>query len=162
LLEYVSSPEAIKPDALVLVDEAPISAGNKESSSSYTLQWARETMLAMEDDRAKGTEAMVRGFFKSAPNELLFKTLTAASLKTPTGAILSLLFDMITGDRSPALSRVVVSTLVVVPQDRQLFGEYLKSKIAGAKLQLIDAGHALFLEKPQAFNQAVEDFLGKE
>jgi pimeloyl-ACP methyl ester carboxylesterase len=38
----------------------------------------------------------------------------------------------------------------------------MQSKIPGSELKVIaDAGHALFLEKPQAFNQALEDFLGK-
>jgi non-heme chloroperoxidase len=163
LLEYISSPESMKPDALVFVDEAPVSIGDKENSSSFTNQVARETMLAMEDDRAKATDAMVRGLFKGPQNELTYKSLAEGSLKTPSGTAIALLFDLATGDRRTALSRIVVATLVMVPQDRQLFGEYLKSKIAGAKLQVIpDVGHAMFLEKPQAFNQALEDFLGKQ
>jgi pimeloyl-ACP methyl ester carboxylesterase len=161
LLEYVSSPEALKPDALVLVGDPPIVAGDKEIPTSFNVQQSRDFVLAMEEDRAKATEAMVRGFFKAPQNIFLLKSLNDASLKTPAGAAIALLFDLVTGDRRPALSRIVVSTLVIVPQDRQLAGEYLQSKIAGAKLKVIpDAGHALFLEKPQAFNQALEDFLG--
>jgi non-heme chloroperoxidase len=161
LLEYVSSPEAIKPDALVLVGDAPIVAGDKAIPTSFNMQQSRDFMLAMQDDRTKATEAMVRGFFKSPQNMFLYKSLNDASLKTPSGTAIALLFDMVTGDRRPALSRIVVATLVIVPQDRQLAGEYLQSKIAGAKLKVIpDVGHALFLEKPQAFNQALEEFLG--
>ena len=163
LLEYVSSPETLKPDALVLVGDAPIIAGDKENPSSFSVQQSRDFMLAMEEDRTKATEAMVRGFFKSAQSAFLYKSLHDASLKTPAGTAITLLFDLVTGDRRPALARIVVATLVVVPQDRQLVGEYLQSKITGAKLKVIpDAGHAMFLEKPQAFNQALEDFLGKQ
>jgi pimeloyl-ACP methyl ester carboxylesterase len=44
-----------------------------------------------------------------------------------------------------------------------LLGEYLQSKISGSKLEVIvEAGHAVFLEKPQAFNQVLESFLGEK
>jgi pimeloyl-ACP methyl ester carboxylesterase len=161
-IEYVSSPEATKPDALVLVDEAPISASDKDNPSSYGISWGRETLHAMQDDRAKATDAMIRSWFKAPMNEMLGKTLSDASKKTPTGVVMALLLDLMTGDRRPVLSRVVMATLIVVPQNRQLFGEYLQSNIPGAKLKTLDAGHALMMEKPQAFNQAVEEFLGQE
>jgi len=85
------------------------------------------------------------------------------SLKTTTGTVVALLFDLITGDRRPVLAQIDVPTLIVVPQDRQLLGEYMQGKISGSQLKVIpDVGHALFLEKPQAFNQALEDFLGNK
>jgi pimeloyl-ACP methyl ester carboxylesterase len=40
-------------------------------------------------------------------------------------------------------------------------GEYMESKILRPELQIIEgAGSAMFLDKPQAFNQALESFLG--
>jgi len=48
------------------------------------------------------------------------------------------------------------------PANRTL-GEYMQSKIPRSKLEVIDdSGHALFLDKPQAFNQVVEAFLGEQ
>ncbi|MBZ5494929.1 MAG: alpha/beta hydrolase [Acidobacteriia bacterium] len=163
LLEYVSSPETLKPDALVFVDEVPLTFNNPDYPVGLTVQQIRARALAMEDDRAKATEAFVNGLFKSKQNGQVYKDLSDGSMKTPTGTAIALLFDLITGDRRPALTSIVVPTLIVVPEDRQLFGAYMQSKIAGSHLSVIpDVGRALFLEKPQAFNQALEDFLGKQ
>jgi pimeloyl-ACP methyl ester carboxylesterase len=47
------------------------------------------------------------------------------------------------------------------PENRVL-GEYMQSKIPRSKLEVIaDSGHAVFLDKPQTFNQIVEAFLGE-
>jgi pimeloyl-ACP methyl ester carboxylesterase len=44
--------------------------------------------------------------------------------------------------------------------DNRSIGEYMQSKIQGSKLEVIEnAGHAVFVDKPQAFNQALEAFL---
>ena len=162
LLEYISSPETLKPDRLVFVGGAPISAGDKDFPGGLNIPQAREAVLAMEDDRAKATEALVRGMFKSQQNGPLIKEMIDNSMKTPTGTAIALMFDLITGDRRSALATIDVPTLIVVSRDKQLLGEYLQSKIAGAQISVIpDAGPAFFLEKPQAFNQALEDFLSK-
>ncbi len=162
LLEFISSPETLKPDRLVFVGGAPISAGNKDFPGGIPLQQAREAVLAMQEDRAKATEALVRGLFKSQQNGPLIKEMIDNSMKTPTGTAIALMFDLITGDRRFVLATIDVPTLIVVSRERQLLGEYLQSKIAGAQLSVIpDAAPAFFLEKPQAFNQALEDFLSK-
>jgi microsomal epoxide hydrolase len=161
LLEYISSAETLKPDRLVLVDGGPGGLNEKDYPAGLTLQQARETALAIQDDRAKAAEALVRGLFKSPQPEFVYKELIAGTLKTSGGTAISLLFDLITGDRRAALTQIDIPTLIVTSQERQLLGEYLQSKVAGSQLKVIsDVGHALFLEKPQAFNQALEEFLG--
>jgi microsomal epoxide hydrolase len=160
LLEYVSSPEAVIPEKLVLVDGAP--AGFKDADYPFgaTYQQIRTVLLGIEEDREKRADQFVRSMFKSQQAELRYKELADGSLKTPMGTAIALLFDLFTGDRRPALLRIQTPTLVVVPDSNRLLGEYLQSKIAGSKLEVIsDAGHALFLEKPQAFNQTLEAFL---
>jgi pimeloyl-ACP methyl ester carboxylesterase len=162
LLEYMASPETLKPDRLVFVGAAPICPSDKDYPGGFTVAQAREMVLAMQEDRAKATEALVRGLFKSQQNGPLYKELGDGSLKTPTGTAIALLFDLITGDRRSTLVTIDVPTLLVVAKERQLLGEYLQSKIAGSQLSVIpDAGPAFFLEKPQAFNQALEDFFNK-
>ncbi len=162
LLEYISSPETLKPDRLVFVGGAPISVGDKDFPGGLSLQQAREAVLAMQEDRAKATEALVNGLFKSRQNGPLIKETIDNSLKTPTGTAIALMFDLVTGDRRFTLATIDVPTLIVVSREKQLLGEYLQSKVAGAQLSVIpDAGPAFFLEKPQAFNQALEEFLSK-
>jgi microsomal epoxide hydrolase len=160
LLEYVSSPEAVIPEKLVLVDGAPAGFKDADYQAGATYQQIRTILLGIQEDRAKWADQFVRSLFKSQQGELQYKELANASLKTPTGAAIALLFDMFTGDRRPALLRIQTPTLIIVPDSNRLLGEYLQSKISGSKLEVVNgAGHALFLEKPQAFNQTLEAFL---
>lgn len=161
LLEYLSSPEALQPEAVVLVDGAPVLLNRDDYTYGMTLQQARDTFLRMQDNREKFVDQFVRGMFKSRQAEILIKELVEGSLKTPIGAAVSLFFDSFSGDRRTALLRVEARTLIIMAQERRTLGEYLQSKISRSQLEVIpDAGHALFLEKPQTFNQVVESFIG--
>jgi microsomal epoxide hydrolase len=162
LLEYMSSPESLQPEKLVLVDGFPCGLKEADCPDGMTMQQARSFLLSIQEDRAKMTTQLVKSMFKSRQQETLLKDIGDASLKTPIGAALSLFFDGFTGDRRPALARVGVPTLVVVTDERRLLGESMQSKIARSKLEVVpEAGHALFLEKPQTFNQILESFLGE-
>lgn len=163
LLEYLASSEAVIPEKVVLVDGAPTGFKDADYPHGATYQQVRTVLLGMQEDRAKAADQFVRGMFKAKQSEILYKELSQGSLKTPIGAALALFFDLFTGDRRSALLRIQVPTLIVVPDGNRLLGEYLQSKVAGSKLEVIsDAGHALFLEKPQSFNQALEAFFGQK
>lgn len=162
LLEYLSSPEAVPPDKLVLVDGAPVGIKDEDFTTGTTLQQARSAFLAIQEDRKKAAGAFVSGMFREKPGAGLLAELAEASLKTPTGTLSALYFDLVTGDRRPALMRISIPTLVIVPDTNRLLGEYLESKIKGAKMEVVtEAGHALFLEKPQTFNQILESFASR-
>jgi non-heme chloroperoxidase len=162
LLEYVTSPETYKPEKLVFVNGSPAALRQDDYPGSMTTQQIRSLLLGLQDDRQKATEQMVRSLFKSRQPEALYKDLTDASMKTPMGAALSLLFDQFTGDRRPALLHVAVPTLIVTGPGNRSLGEYLQTKTPRSTLEVIeDAGDAVFLDKPQAFNQALETFLGE-
>ncbi len=162
ILEYISSPEALQPEKLVFVDGVPCGFKDGDYTFGMTMQQARSFLLSMEEDRAKATNVWVRSMFKAHQPELLYKEIADGSLKTPLGTLLALFFDYFTGDRRPALARVPVPTLILVPDEHRLLGEYLQSKIPRSKFEVVaEAGHALFLDKPQAFNQFVEAFLGE-
>jgi len=60
--------------------------------------------------------------------------------------------------------QIEVPTLVLCGSEDVMtppkYGSYLATKIKGAKLTVIDGGtHHVFLEKPEAVNQAIEQFL---
>ncbi len=161
LLEYVSSPDSLQPEKLVFVDGFPCGMKQSDYPGGRTVQETRNFLMALQEDRAKATGQFVKSMFRSHPQELLLKDIGDSSLKVPMGAAVSLFFDLWSGDRRPELARVSVPTLVVVSDEHRLLGEYMQSKISRSKLEVIpDAGHALFLEKPQFFNQIVEEFLG--
>jgi len=66
-----------------------------------------------------------------------------------------------TGDRRPALARISVPRWIVVPDSNRLVGEYLKSKMSGPHLKLCRRPDTpSSSDKPQTFNQIVENFLG--
>lgn len=162
LLEYVSSSEAEPPERLVLVDGGVLGFKEADYPGGMTMQQARSIVLSFQEDRAKATDQFVQGMFKSRQPQLLITEITQTSMKVPTGTVVSLLMDLFTGDRRPLLPRVRVPTLIVMADINRLLGEYLQSKIGGSKLEVIpEAGHAVFLEKPQAFNQVLESFLGE-
>lgn len=162
ILEYISSPDALQPEKIVLVDGIPCGYKDADYPSGMTMQQARNFLLSLQDDRPKATLQFVKSMFRSRPLELQVNEMRDSSLKVSMGAAVSLFFDLYSGDRRPALARISVPALVVVSDENRLLGEYMQSKIARSKLEVVpEAGHALFLEKPQAFNQAVESFLGE-
>jgi pimeloyl-ACP methyl ester carboxylesterase len=71
-------------------------------------------------------------------------------------------------DLMDRVKRVKLPTLILCGEDDLLtppkYSEYLHAEIAGSKLVRIpDAGHILMLEKPDAVNRAIEEFvIGKQ
>ena len=162
LLEYVSSPDAIRPNKIILVDGYPAAFKKDDYPGVTTMPQVRSEFLEIQQDRKKFTEKLVQGLFKQPQPASLIKDLNKGSLKTPVGAAVSLLFDMVTGDRLADLDRISVPTLIVTTQENRALGEYMNSKISRSELKVIeDAGHAIFLDKPQTFNQSVEAFIGE-
>ncbi|HTY64924.1 MAG TPA: alpha/beta hydrolase [Acidobacteriota bacterium] len=162
LLEYLSSPESLMPDKVVFVEGGPAIVKTEDYPGSTTPQQARKLLLAFQEDRTKAIDQYIRGLFKSGKPEILLKELLDGSQKTSTGAAVTLYFDLFTGDRRSALRHVSVPTLVMTTSENRANGEYLKAKIARSTLEVVeDAGNAIFLDKPQAFNQTVEAFLGE-
>jgi non-heme chloroperoxidase len=162
LLEYVSSPDSIRPNKIILVDGYPAALKKDTYPGAITLSQARKQFYEMQEDREKFTEKYVNDLFEQPQEASLLKDLKKSSLKTPIGAAISLFFDQITGDRLSALARISVPTLIITTLENQPIGEYMKSEISRGELSVIEgAGHAVFLDKPQAFNQVVEDFIGE-
>ena len=162
LLEYLSSPETLKPEKVVFLEGSPYFFKEDDYPGSTTPQQARALMLSFQDDRAKATDKYIRSLLKTPHGEIVYKELLDGSMKSPLSAAFSLYFDQFTGDRRPALRHVDVPTLIVTTAENRAIGEYMKSKIQRSSLEVIDGvGSALFLDKPQAFNQLLETFLGE-
>jgi non-heme chloroperoxidase len=162
LLDYISSPEALKPEKMVFVDGSPSALKVDDYPGNMTMQQGRRLVLQLEEDRAKATEQYVRSLFKQRPPESLVTEMVSASMKTPLSAALALYFDEFAGDRRSALLHVPVPSLIMMTTENRAVGEYMKSKIPRSTLEVIDdAGSAMFLDKPQTFNQFLENFLGE-
>jgi non-heme chloroperoxidase len=163
LLEYVSSPDSIRPNKIILVDGFPAALKEDDYPGVETMAQARSRFYKLQENREKFTEKLIQDMFKQPQSASLLKDLKKSSMKTSMGAVMSLFFDLVTGNRLPALYRISVPTLVITTRENQAIGEFMKSKISRSELTVIDdAGHAIFLDKPQAFNQALEDFIGEK
>lgn len=162
LLEYITSPETYKPEMMVFAGGGPALLKEGDYPGLMTMQQVRKLWLSFQEDRAKATEQMVRGMFKEKQLESVYTELKEGSVKMPMGAALSLLLDSATGDRRPALLHVAVPTLIITTSENQAVGEYMKSKAPRSRLEVIEgAGDAMFLDKPQTFNQLLESFFGE-
>lgn len=160
LLEYISSPEAFQPDTLVLVDGSPALLKIDDFPGLMTSQEARRLWLNFQKDRDQAADTYVRSLLKQTHKASLYGDLAKASAKTPLGAAFSLFIDLLTADRRSALDYITVPTLIFTTPENLAIAEYMKSRISQAKLEVIEgAGSAMFLDKPQAFNQALESFL---
>jgi microsomal epoxide hydrolase len=162
LLEYISSPDSIRPNKIILVDGYPSIQPKDDYPGAVNMSKIRADFLDIQEDRKKYTEKFIQDLFKQKQTASLIKDLNKGSLKTPIGAAISLIFDQVTGNRLPALERISVPTLIVMTEENRTIGEYMNSKISRSELKIIeDAGHAIFLDRPQAFNQALEEFIGE-
>lgn len=161
LLEYITSPETYKPEMMVFAGGGPALFKEGDYPGLTTIQQVRKLWSGFQQDRGKATEQRVRGMFKEKQLESVYTEWKEASLKTPMGAALSLLLDSVTGDRKSALLHVAVPTLIITTSENQAVGEYMKSKAPRSKLEVVEgAGDAMFLDKPQTFNQLLESFFG--
>jgi len=162
LLEYVSSPDSVRPNKIILVDGHPAMLAGDDYPGALTMAQARSRFHQLQQDRGKFTETLVQGLFKQPQDASLLKSLKDSSLRTPMGAAMSLYFDLVTGNWLEALGGIPVPTLIITTRDNQPIGQYMHSKIPRSELRVIEeAGHAIFLDKPQAFNQAIEEFIGE-
>jgi pimeloyl-ACP methyl ester carboxylesterase len=161
LLEYLSDSEILKPEKVVFIDGWPAAPKLDDYPGMITTQQARKLILSFQEDRKKAAEDYARSLFKTRPAEWIVTELIESILKTPAAAALSLFFDQFTGDRRQALAHVTVPSLIIATAENRAVGEYMKANIRRANLEVIEGvGTAMFLEKPQKFNQTIEDFLG--
>jgi len=119
-----------------------------------------EFLKGMQANRAQMTDGFDSMFRKPQAEEYLRK-LIKGSLATPTDAAVAIGLATFTNDSQPAIARINKPTLIVgatkdlVPQ----FQEMQKS-IPGARFELFeDAGHALFVDDADRFNNLLDEFL---
>ncbi len=162
ILEYIYSSETYPPEKTVFVDGSPAGMESEDYPGSMTLQQARNLLFGLQDDRKKTTEQYVRNLFKVRQPEWLINDLVNDSMRTPIGAAVSLYMDYFLGDRRSALRNIAVPCLIMTTEEGRAIGEYIESKILRPELKVIEgAGSAMFLDKPQTFNQMLESFLGE-
>lgn len=142
-------PEMVR--ALMLFDTGP-GFRNPEARAA----WNQRSLLRADDLEARGLAALNR-----SDEVRLGEHRSAGGLARAARGMLTQQDDHLIR----ALPHIAVPTLVLVGANDTPFlaaTDYMAAKIPGAtKVVIPDAGHAANLHRPEAFNRAMEDFLGR-
>jgi non-heme chloroperoxidase len=148
---------------IALVD-SPVSIGPGEVKAHPEFAQAILSGVAayMRDPQAHSRDS-VRSLFKQPHPDLDFEEIVKATLQTPvdTGAAM-LIADIFGADRMSALAKLDKPALVIAASSSPLLVQQkeMAAKIPGAKFLAIDgAGHAVFVDQPKQFNDALKGFL---
>jgi non-heme chloroperoxidase len=124
-------------------------------------------MNQLQQDRQKQADGFVRSMFKKPQPEDYLKRVIDASTQVPADTAVVLIYNMIAvKDFSPGLANLAAMkaknpVLFMYQPESQLTADFLKSKL-GDKLRLErfeGDGHALFIDDPEKFDHALEEFL---
>ena len=157
LVKYVEQFGTDNIAGLVLVDGYLSDKASPEMVTGIS-GWMNQLQL----DRQKQADGFVRTMFKKPQPEDYLKRIIDASAQVPADTAVVLIYNMIAvKDFSVGLARMNRPVLFTYQPESQQTADYLKSKL-GDKLRLgrFDGdGHALFIDDPQKFNRAVEEFV---
>lgn len=116
-----------------------------------------------QKNRAMVNREFIAGIFRQPQQQEYIDRLNQAALRMPTTTMMCLVYDLIFSDKRPFLGKVDSPVLVVAVQAPWL--DKLKEIHAltpNSEFILIEnAGHAVFVDQPEAFNKAIEDFIQK-
>jgi non-heme chloroperoxidase len=121
--------------------------------------WARARDFQRR--RPEWTSQFVRSMYKTPQSEIYLKKITDAAMSVPTNsAILLILNAYVSGeDWRPALSKIDKPVLYLVSTTAKYQIDLLKEKVPSARIELFrNAGHALFIDEPDRFNDLVAEF----
>ena len=162
LVKYVEQFGTDNIGGLVLVDGFLADKPSPEMFAGIS-QW----MNQLQQDRQKQADGFVRTMYKKPQPEDYLRRVADASAQVPADTAVVLIYDMLAvRDFSAGLARLSAMktnrpVLFMYQPESQPTADYLKSKL-GDKVQLerFDGdGHALFVDDPEKFNHALEDFV---
>jgi len=148
---------------IVFVD-SPVSAGAAEVVIRPQFAQAVLSQVAVYAAHPQEfTEGMVRSLFLKPHPEFDVQAVVTSALRTPTNTGIAMLVTDIFGvDRRPALSTIDKPTLVIASGASPLLAAQreMASAVRGATFIVVEgAGHAVFIDEPQQFDQALDGFL---
>jgi microsomal epoxide hydrolase len=150
---------------VILVDSAfsagPAAIGQRTKASEEELR-----MLGFFSEHPlEYSRGMMPFMFKKAHDKDFVDALVKAIMQTPTSTAVSMLVtDMFTLDRRPALGMMTKPLLIVAAADSPDLDlqKEMHSRVKGSELVVVEGvGHALFVDDPATFNQAVDAYLTK-
>jgi microsomal epoxide hydrolase len=154
-LRYVDLFGTAKISALVLVDGFGGDAIPPERMAGMV-----KFIGGMQQDRRKFTEGFIRSMYRKPQSEEYLKKMIDASLATPADTAVALQVGILNQDNSKIFGKIDKPTLLAVATAGLMdFFKKMQAAIPGSKLEVFDAGHALFVDDADHFNQVMDDFL---
>lgn len=147
---------------LVFVDAAPSQGWETSTASPGAAQQLKNLSLYAHYPR-DATEAMMHAVFRSPQPPAVFDGLVASALKTPPSIGAAMLADDLFGpDRLSALAKVDLPALLVAadasPNAADL-AALAKVLPRAHQVTVAGAGHAVFVDRPQAFDELLAGFV---
>jgi non-heme chloroperoxidase len=148
----------------VIFVDSPVSLGPAEIESHK--EFARIILSGISSYAAhpvEYSEGMVKSLFKKPHPDLDMPNIVKSTMQTPTDTGIAMLVSDIFGvDRRPPLAKLNKPALVIASSASPLLDvqKQMAAIILGSKLVVIEgAGHAVFIDEPEKFDEALEAFL---
>jgi len=157
LMKYVEQFGDDNVGGLVLVDGLLTDKASPEMFAGLS-----EWMNQLQHDRQKQADGFVRSMFKKPQPEDYLRRVIDASMQVPADSAVVLIYNMIAvKDWSSAFARVNRPVLFAYQPGTQQSADFLKAKLGDkVRMERFDgAGHALFVDDPDKFNRALEEFV---
>lgn len=155
VLSYVDRYGTANVGAIVLIDGfVKVNGPDMMTSMNALLQ-------SFQSDRAKFTDRFVRSMYKSKVSDQYIDHVKQQSMKTPMNTAVVEMFNVISkGDFTSVLARVDKPLLYVCEPFLESQGKLVQQNVPNARIEIMkDAGHALFVDEPQKFNDLVASFV---
>lgn len=155
VLSYVDRYGTATLSGIVLIDGfVKVNAPDMMTSMNALLQ-------SFQSDRAKFTDRFVRSMYKSKVSDQYIDHVKQQSMKTPMNTAVVEMFNVISkGDFTSVLARVDKPLLYVCEPFLESQGKLVQQNVPNARIEIMkDAGHALFVDEPQKFNDLVASFV---
>jgi non-heme chloroperoxidase len=149
--------------AIVFVD-SPVSDGAAEidTHKEYS-QLILSRLTLFDTDPEKSCDQRVRSIFLKPHPDLDIQRIIDEAHKTPPSIVISMrVMDLFGADRRPALKKIDRPTLVIASAESPLLQvqKEMANAISGARFVVVEgAGHALFIDQPQKFEEELTRLL---
>ena len=147
---------------IVLVDAAVSRGAASVSANPKFVQTLLGNIDLYAGHKREYLEGMMHAIFVQKMSDARLQALVDTGMKTPTNTgIAELNADMLGRDLTPALAKFDKPTLLIASANSfelaQQKGEVLQLP-HGSFLQIDHAAHGVFVDQPQAFDRALDDF----
>jgi non-heme chloroperoxidase len=121
----------------------------------------RSWLIGLQRDRLNWTREWVRGMYRSGQSDGYLEAITQAVLATPTNSAVTLLSNLMLmeqRDLRPAFDALDLPALYVVVSPAR--AEEARLRRPDVRVEVFqNAGHALFVDEEERFNELLQEFL---